>query len=658
MRVEMKESPKAMKTLLLLLSLVASLTCLSAAQFYPKGDLNGDYIVNLEDLQLFTSYWLNSTCSAPDCPADLDGIPGVNESDFAILAENWRYRKITLVINEFMAKNNSDSGIHDEWGDYDDWIEIYNYGDEAINIGGMWMTDNIDTGPAWQIPRGNPALTTIASHGYLSIWADSQTGQGVLHAPFALSGTGEDIGLYDADRNLIDSIQFGPQEQNKSYGQLPDANDHWQVFDYPTPGKSNQSAPVAVIINEIMYHPYHALNTPENMGQEYIELYNKGNAPVNLSGWRFSDGVDYVFPDVTLNNGNYLVVAADVNAFKAKYPTVTNVVGGWSGRLSNSGENIVLSDNLGMVIDRVHYADEGDWADRALGPLDHSHRGWQWSDTHDGGGRSLELINPNMPNEYGQNWKASSVSDGTPGRVNSAVNNNIAPLILGVEHFPIIPGPNDQPVVTARIIDELTTGITVRLHYRVDRSTYQGETVYPHYNPSDYNDVPMFDDAAHGDGQAGDGVYGAKIPVHPDKTIIEFFVEARDTASNTRTWPAPSDMSSVGAGMQQVTNLLYQVDKTFDPNAPWVPERQPVYYIIMTEMERAKLAFIGSQSNGEEDSDATMNCTFISVDGTSMEFCYNAGVRNRGHGTRTGPPNNYHVDFPNDRPWKDIGAIS
>ncbi|MCX5638203.1 MAG: lamin tail domain-containing protein, partial [Planctomycetota bacterium] len=526
--------------------------------------------------------------------------------------------------------------------DYDDWIEIYNYGEDAIDIGGMWMTDNIDTGPAWQIPRGNPALTTIASHGYLSIWADNQTGQGVLHVSFALSGTGEDIGLYDADRNLIDSIQFGPQEQNKSYGQLPDANDHWQVFDYPTPGKSNQSAPVAVIINEIMYHPYHALNTPENMGQEYIELYNKGNAPVNLSGWRFSDGVEFVFPNVTLNNGNYLVVAADVNAFKAKYPGVTNVVGGWQGRLSNSGENIVLSDNLGMVIDRVHYADEGDWAVRELGPVDHSHRGWQWSDQTDGGGRSLGLINPNMPNEYGQNWTASSVSDGTPGRVNSVVNNNIAPLILDVEHFPIIPGPNDQVTVTARVIDEQATGVSVTLHYRLD-------------GQPNFTALPMLDDGVHGDGLAGNGVYGARIPAHPDKTIIEFFVEARDAASNTRTWPAPSMVDGVP---QQVTNLLYQVDQTFDPNAPWAPDRQPIYYVIMTEKERAELALIGSRSNGEEDSDATMNGTFISIDGTSMEFCYNAGVRNRGHGTRTGPPNNYHVDFPNDRPWKDVGAIS
>ena len=644
-----------MKTPLLSLALVACLACLADAQLHPIGDLNRDYQVNLEDLQIFADHWLDPTCSAPDCPANLDGIPGVNMSDLALLAENWRYSKITLVINEFMAKNNSDSGIHDEWGENDDWIEIYNYGDEAIDIGGMYITDRPDDPNTWwQIPDTNPSITTIAAHGYLLIWADTQTGQGVLHVPFALSGTGEDIGLYDADKNLIDSIQFGSQEQNKSYGQLPDANDHWQVFDYPTPGKSNQSAPVAVVINEIMYHPYHALNTPENMGLEYIELYNKGNTPVNLSGWRFSDGVEFVFPDVTLNNGNYLVVAADVNAFKAKYPSITNVVGVWQGRLSNSGENIVLSDNLGMVIDRVHYADEGDWAVRVLGPLEENNqRGWIWSDQTDGGSRSLELINAALPNEYGQNWAASSVNDGTPGSVNSTIANNIAPLILDVEHFPAIPGPNDQVIVTTRIIDELTTGITVRLHYRIDRSNYQSVDVYPHYNPSDYNNVAMFDDGAHDDGQPGDGLYGVKIPAYPDKTIIEFFVEVSDANSNTRTWPAPS---LIDGTPEQVTNLLYQVDQTFNPNAPWVPGSQPIYYIIMTQMECGRLKDIGIHSD-LEGPNAQMNATFISVDGVDMKLRYNLGIRNRGHGTRNDPPNNYHVNFVHDRPWKNITAV-
>ena len=47
------------------------------------------------------------------------------------------------------------------------------------------------------------------------------------------------------------------------------------------------------------------------------------------------------------------------------------------------------------------------------------HRGWQWSDAHDGGGKSLELINAALPNEFGQNWAASLVDGGTPGRANS-----------------------------------------------------------------------------------------------------------------------------------------------------------------------------------------------------------------------------------------------
>jgi hypothetical protein len=468
------------------------------------------------------------------------------------------------------------------------------------------------------------------------------------------------VGLYDAYRNPIDSITFGPLAEgwvDKSYGRLPDANDHWEVFGIgrTTPGQSNRARPVDVLISEIMYHSGHALNTPENIGQEYIELYNKGQDAVNLGGWRFTNGVDFVIPGgVQLGSGGYLVVAADVSVFTAKYPGVTNVVGGWTGRLSNSGEAVELVDSAGVIIDRVEYADEGDWAVRLLGPLEvNNQRGWEWSDQTDGGGRSLELINPNMPNEYGQNWAASSTNNGTPGRVNSVVNNNIAPLILDVEHFPIIPGPSDTVSVTARIIDEQPSVAAVRLHYRIDRSSYQSVDVYPHYTASDYNNVAMFDDGAHGDGAAGDGLYGAQIPAYAHGRIIEFFVEARDTAANTRTWPAPSLIDSVP---QQVTNLLYQVDSSFDPWA-WAAGDQPIYYIIMTEMERARLTDIGAHSS-QEGPNARMNATFISVDGVDMKMRYNIGVRNRGHGTRTDVPMNYHVNFPHDRPWKNVTAIN
>ena len=633
----------------LLFALTLSLVASAGAWRCPTGDLNGDCKVNSQDLEILAHQWLASSPT----PANLDGINGVNLTDFALLAQNWltNYAQITLVINEFMAKN--DGSVLDPYGDYDDWIEIYNYGDDAVDIGGMYLADNLTSADRWRIPNNSPSLTTIPSHGYLLIWADEEAGEGILHASFKLSAGGEQIGLYDAGGNLIDSIVFGPQNGNESYGRLPDGSDNWQVLTSPTPGASNTAEPVGVTISEIMYHPYHALNTPEKIAQEYIELFNRGKGAVNLSGWRLTDGVDFTLPQVILGAGRYLVVAADVNVFIAKYAGVSNVVGGWDGRLSNSGEAIELVDAGGLGIDRVYYADEGDWSMRFLGPIELGHRGWEWSDAHDGGGKSLELISPAMPNEYGQNWAASEPNNGTPGAANSVLDSDIAPLILDVGHFPIIPGPNEPVTVSARIIDELKTGVAVTLHYRVDVSAYKSQDVYPQHDPKTYSELAMFDDGQHGDGEAGDGVYGAVIAAHPDGTIIEFYIEASDAGSNTRTWPAPSSVDGVP---EQVTNALYQVDDSFDAGA-WTIGSQPVYYLIMTEMERGRLAYIGSHST-VSGPDSQMNGTFISIDGTGMEFRYNMGVRNRGHGTRNGPPNNYHVNFPHSRPWKDVSAIN
>ncbi|MCK4294074.1 MAG: CotH kinase family protein, partial [Planctomycetes bacterium] len=230
------------------------------------------------------------------------------------------------------------------------------------------------------------------------------------------------------------------------------------------------------------------------------------------------------------------------------------------------------------------------------------------------------------------------------------------PLILDAEHTPIIPGPNDPVTVTARIIDELASGIMVTLHYRVDTSEYENgdEDIYPHHDPNDYNDVPMSDDGAHGDGEADDGLYGAEIPAQPDGTIIGFYVEARDAGTNTRAWPAPSLIDGVS---EQVTNALYQVDESFDPDT-WTAGTQPIYYLIMTENEKGRLLDIGDREGSEHNSDAQVNATFVSVDGVEIKVRHNVGVRNRGHGSRNDPPNNYRLNFPHDRSWEDATAIN
>ncbi len=77
-----------------------------------------------------------------------------------------------------MASNNN--SIKDPQGQYDDWIEIYNYGSDAIDIGGMHLTDNLSIPTKWRI-RIN---TTIPAGGYLLIWADNDTADPGLHTNF------------------------------------------------------------------------------------------------------------------------------------------------------------------------------------------------------------------------------------------------------------------------------------------------------------------------------------------------------------------------------------------------------------------------------------------------------------------------------------------
>ncbi|HUT09819.1 MAG TPA: lamin tail domain-containing protein, partial [Thermoguttaceae bacterium] len=540
-----------------------------------------------------------------------------------------------LVISEFLAVNTKT--LLDEDSQYRDWIEIHNPTAAAVDLEGWYLTDELTDLRQWQFPS-----VTVEPGGYLLVFASEKDRLGAeLHTNFKLADQGEYLALVRPDGLTVefafDPTYPAPQVADVSYGFSADLSTQG-YFRSPTPRGPNRGEPLEdplrhVMISEIMYHP-----ASENVLEEYVELFNGGTQPVNLFDWRIDDGVLFRIPDITLGPGEYLVVAADVDAFSAVYPEVTNVVGGWDGRLSNGSEAIELIDSAGNRVDRVRYADEGDWGVREIGPNDLGHRGWIWASAHDGGGASLELINPAMSNAYGQNW-AASTEGGTPGAVNSAHADDVAPIILDVVHAPAIPRASDPVTVTARLRDEVAAGITATLHYRLDRSP-------------DFIAVAMRDDGQSGDGPSGDGVFGAEIPALAHGAVVEFYVEATDEGGLTRTYPAP-----IGPEEEQLANLLYQVDDGFDPDAAWVPGSQPIYYLIMTEAERAELADIGA-GGGDQNSDAQMNATFISIDGTAALVRYNAGVRNRGHGSRTGPPNNYRVNFVHDRPWKGVSALN
>ncbi len=143
-----------------------------------------------------------------------------------------------LFINEFMASN--DSCCADNYGEYDDWIEIYNPGSEPVDIGGMYISDDKTDLTAWQIPATDPDSTTIPAGGFLVLWADKQPEQGILHVNIKLSSKGEDIVLTAPNgTTIIDSLTFGTQTTDVSMGRLPDGSNHWEFFNNPTPGAPN-----------------------------------------------------------------------------------------------------------------------------------------------------------------------------------------------------------------------------------------------------------------------------------------------------------------------------------------------------------------------------------------------------------------------------------
>ena len=468
------------------------------------------------------------------------------------------------------------------------------------------------------------------------------------------------------------------------------------------------AAQAAVVINEIMYHP-----VSEQTNEEYIELLNTGPASEDLSGWKFVRGISFTFPSNTvLQPGAYLVVAADYQVFRSRYPAITNVVGGWVGQLANDGETIELQDATGRVICSVHYASEGDWGQRLVGlgvekvrsmtvsgttahvnldgvwrngdtviisgvespefngtfaianrtgsgfdyylnqtPSDepsgiilcrqltsYGHSGWGWFSPADGMGSSLELVNPLLPADTGQNWRSSLVNYGTPGRPNSVASTNVAPLLLDVKHFPLVPRSSDPVSITTRVVDEKSTGLVVTLFWRIDA------------NPTNsWNSEPMFDDGLHNDALAGDGIYGAILNARPNNTVVEFYVRAQDAEGNARSWPAPAlDASN---NPIQAANALYQVD-----DQQSYTNSQPYYRIIMRELERIELYNL--TGSADQGGNASFNGTFVAVQGADPVLRYNCGFRIRGAGTRGRRPQNLRVHIPGDRPWNGVNSFN
>ncbi|MHC4852909.1 MAG: lamin tail domain-containing protein, partial [Planctomycetota bacterium] len=142
-----------------------------------------------------------------------------------------------IVINEFLTSNKT--GIKDEKGQVEDWLELYNTTNSSVNVGGMYLTDDVTTPTEWQIPTN----TMIAAGGTLLIWLDNDPLDGPLHATFKLTSLGEAVFLFDKDgKTRVDSFTFGKQVADVSTGRLTDGGSQWVTFGSPSPKSLNAPA--------------------------------------------------------------------------------------------------------------------------------------------------------------------------------------------------------------------------------------------------------------------------------------------------------------------------------------------------------------------------------------------------------------------------------
>ena len=393
-------------------------------------------------------------------------------------------------------------------------------------------------------------------------------------------------------------------------------------------------AGAAPVISEIMFHPPHA-NGAEDPHAEWIEIHNPEFHPLTLAGWSL-EGVNYTFPNISIPGRGFLVVASDVAAFRTGHPNVAAVTGGWSGRLSNRRETLRLLDPEGSEIDRVSYADSGDWATRRRGPEDNGHYGWTWFNPADGGGSSLELQSLSARNDIAQNWTASLAPGGTPGSPNSTMQVNVPPFIEDVSHSPAVPTPRDLVLVRARLSDDLSPTVYGEVHHRV--------SALP---ASEFTVTAMRDDGLGGDEVAGDNIHTAVLPAQPEETVVEFFVKALvrsqgrpRTTLQSRTWPGPT---APGGG--QGANLLYQVDSEQGRG------HTPFYRIILSAPELEEFSGI-SLTSQDRDTNARFNATFIAGLGGKYSTYYRCGMRLRGASTRSRYPRNLKLELPSTHTWQ------
>lgn len=258
-----------------------------------------------------------------------------------------------LYINEFMASNATT--ICDSFGNYSDWIELYNSTDTDMDISGFGISDNLSQPMKYRFPDG----TTIAAKGYLVVFCSGNEGMqnGELHAPFGLRSYGEDVVIANRAGRIIDSYSFKNQETDVSMARIPDGTGELQSNSQPSPGYPNTGAGYSAFdaANRLPLGGVYISEFGGSTGSvatDWVELHNSTGSAVSLAGYGLSNNpknpAKWVFPDISIEPGEYLLLYATGSADKAQKKNLK-----LNFCISSTGEALFFFDPNGKLIDKL-----------------------------------------------------------------------------------------------------------------------------------------------------------------------------------------------------------------------------------------------------------------------------------------------------------------
>ncbi len=497
----------------------------------PQEDLNNDCDVDIEDMALFAQQWLNDDCTAHvnDC-ANFNYLGNINFKDYAVFSEKWQNRTAPFIISEFLAVNTNN--LEDEEHDTPDWIEILNVSGYSFSLNRWHLTDSKGNLNKWQFP--DKELAPDESIIVFASSKDRRDPESELHTNFTLRGDGEYLALVRPDGTTVvqEFDEFPQQYSDISYGIVGAKSTVSGVF-IPEFTPATALIPTDGSLGETWtgagFDDSSWLTGSTGVGYDYSGLVN-----LDVSAMQNVNGSVYV--RIAFNISQNVNVTELMLQMKYDDGFVAHLNGDYVASSDNVPEN---PDWNSVATPKHPDADAQIFVDYDI---------TQYKDKLQLGQNVLAIQGLNSPasssdllilpkltmiyEDESAQWAEGYFMAPTPGADNSATVSNLGPMVRNVTKNPSRPEQDEPVIITADVTETQDPVDNVKLNYRV---MYGSNT-----------QITMYDDGAHGDGDAGDNIYGATIPAsiaNPGE-MIRWYVTAEDNNNITTRnpmFPYPTD---------------------------------------------------------------------------------------------------------------------